>query len=612
MPASGKAGAVSDYEHLNNKYALQSSKQVFPADDSADSDFLPLKPSKLINKGKSDNLTTKAQQLENFNSNNATASVVRAKGKVGLTQLLDDFGHLQSMKSVPVPTAWSPGMMHVPNPALFITPEKHHQQTRPANVAGKENLSELQTSSGVPVPVAWSPGMVLRPNPALMVTPEKATEQRAFVSHGGKNPKGDTLASTNREKPTVRFDLPSASSRETSPDTSQDFFTAVSSKSPITLKGCELQDNAEPVSPSWKAFSPHKSYNPDAYSDDSVLENSIQGASGPPYLSQGTGSSQKTLDIEETTSDRLADKLQELLMTSSDKIITPGMPSHVPSELLEDNSEAQCHLLGTSDSKSASRPSRKVISASVIPHHPKPNRSSKTGLKTAKTASGVHSDKPIRNAGPEYLKTAPSAYEPRLAELAQPHVLREWDSSPERNNYSFPFETEAVGGGADLVSEHAFARPEYNSTLRVRSELDDLCSRGVDVEKAVSTALTKSETKRTELSEKASMFTNRMSDQFGNLVDLDPSVESLCSRAVRMRTSRVRSKKPASAAPKSAKSSHTPPDLMEFLPPDLQKESPDFSLPGIKTLTSGLLSAPPEIAFDLYRHNRVWLGINDY
>ena len=64
--------------------------------------------------------------------------------------------------------------------------------------------------------------------------------------------------------------------------------------------------------------------------------------------------------------------------------------------------------------------------------------------------------------------------------------------------------------------------------------------------------------------------------------------------------------------PQSAKSNHTPPDLMEFLPPGLQKESPDFSLPGIKPLKSGLRSAPHEIAFDLYRHNRVWQGISDY
>ena len=513
MPSSGKPGAVSDYEHLNNHHVLQNSKQMFPADDSADSDFLPLKPSKSINRSKIDPLAKKSQQIENLNANNSVAGVVKANGKVGLTQMLEDFGHLQSVKMVPVPTAWSPGMMHIPNPALFITPEKKKQQSKskPTSFAGKENLSDLQTSSSVPVPVAWSPGMVLKPNPALMVTPDKAIEKSTCLSqsgtlHGGVTEEGGTIATTNRERPTVRFDLPSASSGEETFDTSQEFFTTTPSKSPITLKGCELKVNTEPISPPWKAFSPQKAYNPNAYSDDSVLEDSIQDASGPEYLSQCTNTTQKTLGFADSTSDRLADKLQELLLSSVDQIQTPGLPSHVPSELLEDHSCTQSQIPISNSSKDASRPSKRVVSASIIPHHPKPTRTRKTCQKSVKN-TGTLQDRSVPNAGPEFLKTPPSAYEPKLAELPQPQVFREWDSSPERNNYSFPFESEAVSG-ADLVSEHTFARPEYNSTLRVRSELDELCNREIDVEKAVATALTKSETKRIELSEKVRVKKN--------------------------------------------------------------------------------------------------------
>ncbi|GFS04521.1 phosphatase 1, regulatory subunit 35 [Elysia marginata] len=610
MPSSGKLGAVSDYEHLKNHHLLQNSRQFFQGDDSADSDFLPLKPSKSTDNTKNALSLGKAAEARDSNTNNAAAGVVRVKNKIGLTQMLDDFGQLQALNKVPVPTAWSPSIKHAPNPALLVTPEKNVRLSNSSSNTGKENLIDLQTSSRVPVPVAWSPGMVLKPNPALMVTPDKETEKKTNASVTDTvRWKGtvaeDFLTTRNKEKPTVRFDLPSASSGEETLDASQEFFAADAFKSPITLKGCELEDSIEPASPPWKAFSPQKAYDPNAYSDESALEDSIQSPSGTAkYHSQHTNTAKKSLDIDESTSDRLADKLQELLMSS----VNTTQPLATLSQQLVGLNEPESQTLDIT-SKADSPPSKKVMSAACMPHRLKPKKADNTYKQMTKNKIALQGR---LVAGPEFLRTPPSAYEPKPAELPQPQVLREWASSPEKNNYSFPFESEAGAGGGDLVSEHTFARPEYNSTLHVRSELDELCKREIDVEKAVATALTKSESKRTELSEKASIYTNRMSDQFGNLVNLDPSVENLCSRAVRMRTSKVRAKKVPSAAAKPSKSTHTPPDLMEFLPPDLQRESPAFSLPGIKKITSGLQGAPQEIAFDLYKHNRVWQGISDY
>ena len=51
------------------------------------------------------------------------------------------------------------------------------------------------------------------------------------------------------------------------------------------------------------------------------------------------------------------------------------------------------------------------------------------------------------------------------------------------------------------------------------------------------------------------------------------------------------------------------PDLLEFFTEDLQKETADFTLPGIPNPVIETCKAPSLIAFDLYRHNRLWEGL---
>jgi len=208
-------------------------------------------------------------------------------------------------------------------------------------------------------------------------------------------------------------------------------------------------------------------------------------------------------------------------------------------------------------------------------------------------------------SGPQFLKTDISQYDQKPP---KPCVIRESKNKHEEAEYSYPFDAEP----GDSEFEHAFTRPEYNSTLRVRSELDKLASREVDVEAALIDTLARSEVKRTEVNEKASVYTNRLSDQFHNLVTLDTSTESLCDRIVRMRTSRVVTKPKTLLSSKKSRDLEKVPDLMEFFSPELQRESPDLSLPGVTPVTSQLLTAPQHIAFDLYRHNRLWNGINDF
>lgn len=48
------------------------------------------------------------------------------------------------------------------------------------------------------------------------------------------------------------------------------------------------------------------------------------------------------------------------------------------------------------------------------------------------------------------------------------------------------------------------------------------------------------------------------------------------------------------------------PDLLEFFCPEYQREGPELSTPDLSTPSAPLVTASPMLAFDLYRHNRVW------
>ena len=79
-------------------------------------------------------------------------------------------------------------------------------------------------------------------------------------------------------------------------------------------------------------------------------------------------------------------------------------------------------------------------------------------------------------------------------------VLRENQYGPKLNGYTFPFNQEVADyAGGD---EHMFARPEYNSTLRMKKEADKLKESEIDVVRALQKKLTVSESTKTEINEK--------------------------------------------------------------------------------------------------------------
>ena len=83
-------------------------------------------------------------------------------------------------------------------------------------------------------------------------------------------------------------------------------------------------------------------------------------------------------------------------------------------------------------------------------------------------------------------------------------VLRENQYGPKLKDYTFPFnqdQSEYAGG-----EEHMFARPEYNSTLRMKKEAEKLKDSEIDVARALQKKLTVSENTKNEINEKVCNF----------------------------------------------------------------------------------------------------------
>uniref|UniRef100_A0A2C9LUS6 Protein phosphatase 1 regulatory subunit 35 C-terminal domain-containing protein n=2 Tax=Biomphalaria glabrata TaxID=6526 RepID=A0A2C9LUS6_BIOGL len=530
-------------------------------------------------------LEQKISNCPKGNTSLQNISNMPSKSQPETTHFIDEKSPIKSKNKIPIPYAWSPSLSKLLHPSISITPEKTPKCNSDSNILYGGTSIESQVVNKIPQPAAWSPGMIVHPDPSLFITPEKSAAKR----DGGDSPeydysnsvlilktidqkeniKGNYKVLKTKEKQCVRFDLPSASSGE---ETLDEFTTP---ESPITLKGSSVNGNSS--SPVWKPFSLQRSYNPNDYSDDSILDDSAISTPvtscrnfSTPYnvadsLERNGEQKEVTVNVQQSSGIVTSDKfvtdesvkttsLPEFSKVSSDKNILNLSKSHM--------------LLSRSPSKT-------------------------------KEADKL---KQLKDEG-KFLR---SCSEPILTPSLS--VVREGREKAATTKYSFPFESGVVRDKSEY--EHIFARPEFNSTLKIRGELDLISHQEVDAVKALETVLAKSETKRTELNEKAAACTNRRSNQFRDLVDIDPCMETLCDRVVRMRTNKIQNKTKTSKVIK--KTDDNAPDLMEFFSYDLQKETPDLSMPGLAYTSPQLAIAPQEIAFDLYRHNRMWLGIKDF
>ncbi|XP_059160402.1 uncharacterized protein LOC131943992 isoform X2 [Physella acuta] len=508
MLSSGIKAVVSEYELLNSNY---NAKRQSLEDDH----FFPLY---LRQERNSNSDILKSRQLD----------------------------HIQAESKIPVPTEWSPGMIPCSNHLLCVTPEKPQKDLADL----KENILEPQDTNTIPQPAVWSPGMSFRPNPSLFVTPDQQARRNISSRNSVDNDENMNVAENEKEKQlkskeklNVRFDLPSLSSGD---ETTEDI--DLDCASPITGL-----DSSSCPSPVWKTFQ-HKFYNPNYYSDDSVLEKSLD----QPIANLTT--------------------LQSSLVNQTSKSNKPTAP-------------------GIAQPTDPASPGSQQIKGLLV-NGPVVSRKNMPGKQKCQTGA-------VQQALQE---KPPALTQPSVLELPPVSVVRESKSNFISTEYSFPFSASPTGG----EYEHIFARPEFNSTLKLRSELDSLFQGQLDLKKAVEVTLAKSEVKRSELNEKAANYTNRACKQFQNLVDIDTSLETLCDRVVRMRTSKAHSQRLLNLNNNKSSNAATVPDLMEFFSSDLQKETPSLKLLGTTTDTSKLHTSSATSVFDLYRHNRVWLGIHDF
>ncbi|KAK6175373.1 hypothetical protein SNE40_013849 [Patella caerulea] len=194
-------------------------------------------------------------------------------------------------------------------------------------------------------------------------------------------------------------------------------------------------------------------------------------------------------------------------------------------------------------------------------------------------------------------------------------VTREYENRPDPTDYQFPFVDHTV----TFEPEHVFARPEYNSTLKISEELKDLKSSKPKVAQTLKQKLKQSEETRTDINEKASVKVNCSKDLFAGLVGVEPDINNLCLEVEREATLKSRSKSHKTNKSSSkkqygisgTKSEPKVPDILEFYSEDRQREIPDLHLTGISISDVKLTTADQSTAFDIYRHNKVWDTLNN-
>ncbi|XP_060071414.1 uncharacterized protein LOC132551305 [Ylistrum balloti] len=320
-----------------------------------------------------------------------------------------------------------------------------------------------------------------------------------------------------------------------------------------------------------KTSGPGKTYRPSAYSESGNIDGGISESSSKP----------KQYTIRQ-------DDLQTVyvpLGTNTDKVPPTNKSAETKYSVLptvlpkEDNSSGKDIVIKTK--KSGKKSSKKVLSENSKQTAPSSGKNFKQTVKPEVEYSTAVPKRKVR-------------------------VTRESKDDLLSNDYKFPFSEE---GETALEYEHVFTRPEYNSTLRMRTELEHIKGSEVDVQKALERKLQTSNKKQTEIREKAASRVNQVDEEFGGLVSLHIPVDNLCSQIEKEKTERV---KPSQVYKPQVFKDRKEPDLMELFTPDLQKQYPELSVPGLAVPTESLSTASQHSAFDLYRHNRVWEGTSNF
>lgn len=520
--SSSTKSAVSDYEHLNHKHVIRKHIGSNESDDDDNALFLKAPKPHSFN----DPLTF----LLNDNNSSSAIQTLKSSNKLKQFQAINN--------NVPIPTSWSPGINLEPNPALFVTPEKPKKISTFSE--NNEHGKHFTPSRKAPLPVPWSPGM--QPEKSIFITPDKTSATVYIEDHtnGTSGLKGydfsqpissSTMSKLGeksiKEKQTVRFDLPSSSGEDT-------FFDENSCLlSPVTVRSHEnISANFDPErNPRMFTASgigiqskEDKCYNPNMYSDDSTLEESTLVPHSLKGQSQNKESLFQPSEVTLSTSAHLVDKLKELMQDTglsqtahSIKDMNSHKASTYTSEILPDNIKESTTLTKTKNNsfKTNSKSKSALNFNNLIGDHKNKNKDIQSSevivvkeakLKTRQLQTQSLPGQNIQTnqkAGPHFLKEAVSAYHPPPTGTC---IVKEPHYQIDTQEYSYPFQEYTCYSDDDDEIQNAFARPEFNSTLKYRQEIDKICEQEIDVIGAVNEKLKMSMEKRSEIQEKVCIY----------------------------------------------------------------------------------------------------------
>lgn len=386
------------------------------------------------------------------------------------------------------------------------------------------------------------------PDPLLCVTPEKSTAKESFDAENGVN----LFNKVEKEKPRVRFDIKENLNDGSFIDTS-------------VSRNLDSESHKKPVQ--------SKPYQPELYGDNYDTNNAASNGKETDISVNSNSAFSHGRTVKYTVGKVNG---QPLYIPLKDQQISEDITDVDFKEL--DNMKQTVQAKHESQDMKAKQTGLNKKSVKVIRENPSKVNKNKDNDDPIAACRGISDSLPKRKV----------------------KVFRENQYGPRLNDYTFPFNQGAANyeGG----EEHMFARPEYNSTLRMKKEAEKLKESEIDVERALQKKLDISENTKTEINEKAASKVNPERAMYTGLVSLEVPVEKLCEQAMEMKTARAKQVKTT----RSKATVHKEPDLMEFYCPDLQRESVTLSLPNVPAPSEQLSTASNWRAFDLYRHNRMW------
>ncbi|XP_060567866.1 uncharacterized protein LOC132726551 [Ruditapes philippinarum] len=376
------------------------------------------------------------------------------------------------------------------------------------------------------------------PDPDLTLTPMKALDEISKVRSEINNDKG--------KKPRVRFDLD------------------------------ETDPNVNEYIP--KKSSPDKQYKPELYDEDDDDYEFDIGPEGTKVLSERSENARNVkCTVENYNSQSVFDPLKETCTNQGQMFKSSNV---IKAKSQVDKSDKK----GNKTIPKTQTVGQKVVKV-VREKSDAPRQASIPQLPVVEKGDPIAACRVPEKTGPK----------------RKVKVLRDNQYTHVEAECNYPFRENPVDDYAG-GEEHMFARPEYNSTLRMKLEAEKLKESSVDLDTALQRKLKVSQSTKADINEKAASLVNTEGTAFSGLVSLNVPAEEVCKQAVEMKSARAKQIK----MPKSKFKDHREPDLMEFFSSERQKESVTLSLPGISAPSEHLSTASHSRAFDLYKHNRVW------